>query len=196
MDRKGGTEGTQKDTGRNPERDRHEEQRRYPKTQRGEETKGGRRQADSRKERQIKRGRVGDGRKDRKAEERGREEDWGCRQWGGSKTEGKRRMEMAGKRWTDGQSGGGWGGEMNSPRGKEMDGNQRKRRPDMGHDPRGGPGEERKPETIKVVPGIWPGLRPAGEVRWGLPGISQRALNPCPFPSCPPGCLEGALPQS
>lgn len=94
----------------------------------------------------------------------------------------------------DSQVGG--GGEMNSPRGKEMDGNQRERRPDMGHDPRGGPGEERKPETIKVVPGIWPGLRPAGEVRWGLPGISQRALNPCPFPSCPPGCLEGALPQS
>lgn len=116
-DRKGGTEGTQKDTGRNPERDRHEEQRRYPKTQQGEEeTKGGRRQADSRKERQIKRGRVGDGLKDRKAKERGREENWGCSQWGGNKTEGKRRMEMAGKRWTDGQSGGGRGGDEQSQR--------------------------------------------------------------------------------
>lgn len=127
---------------------------------------------------------MGDGRKDRKAEERGREEDWGCSQWGGRKTEGKRRMEMAGKRWTDGQSGGGWGGEMNSPRGKEMDGNQRERRPDMGHDPRGGPGDERKPETIKVVPGItWLEAGRRGEM--GAPGDFTESLEPLPLPLLP-----------
>lgn len=42
----------------------------------------------------------------------------------------------------DSQTGG--GGPMDRHRGEEMDGDQRERTPDMGHDGRGGPGEETK----------------------------------------------------